>query len=159
MKYFANCRTLDELKKEYRRLSKLHHPDHGGDEATMKAINAEYSDRFEVLKRQHNASADEAHQTTEAPEEFINIINALVKLHGITVELCGCWLWVSGDTRAVKEELKAAGGRWSSSKKMWYWRHQEDGAHWSRGRKSMQQIRAKYGSQTFAAAGMDSLPA
>ena len=159
MKYFANCRTLDELKKEYRRLSKLHHPDHGGDEATMKAINAEYSDRFEVLKRQHNASADEAHQTTEAPEEFINIINALVKLHGITVELCGCWLWVSGDTRAVKEELKAAGCRWSSSKKMWYWRHQEDGAHWSRGRKSMQQIRAKYGSQTFAAAGMDSLPA
>lgn len=38
MKYFTNCRTLDELKKEYRRLSKLHHPDHGGDEATMKAI-------------------------------------------------------------------------------------------------------------------------
>ena len=92
MKYFTNCRTLDELKKEYRRLSKLHHPDHGGDEATMKAINAEYSDRFEVLKRQHNAAADEAHQTTEAPEEFINIINALIKLHGITVELCGCWL-------------------------------------------------------------------
>lgn len=159
MKYFTNCRTLDELKKEYRRLSKLHHPDHGGDEATMKAINAEYSDRFEVLKRQHNAAADEAHQTTETPEEFVNIINALIKLHGITVELCGCWLWVSGDTRAVKEELKAAGCRWSSSKKMWYWRHQEDGARWSRGRKSMQQIRAKYGSQTFAAAGMDSLPA
>ena len=27
MKYFTNVRTLDELKKEYRRLSKLHHPD------------------------------------------------------------------------------------------------------------------------------------
>lgn len=150
MKYFANCRTLDELKKEYRRLCLINHPDHGGDTATMAAINSEYSERFEVLKSQHNATADEAHQTTEAPEEFINIINALVKIPGLIVELCGCWLWISGDTRAHKEELKAAGCRWSSSKKMWYWRHQEDGAHWSHGKKSMSQIRMKYGSQTFA---------
>ena len=150
MKYFDNCHTMDELKKEYRRLAALNHPDHGGDNETMAAINNEYSQRFEVLKHQHNASADEAHQTTEAPEEFINIINALVKIPGLIVELCGCWLWISGDTRPHKEELKAAGCRWSSSKKMWYWRHQEDGAHWSRGKKSMSQIRMKYGSQTFA---------
>ena len=26
MKYFTNCRTLDELKKEYRRLAMIHHP-------------------------------------------------------------------------------------------------------------------------------------
>ena len=85
-------------------------------------------------------------------EEFINIINALCKIPGLIVELCGCWLWISGDTRPHKEELKAAGCRWSSSKKMWYWRHQEDGAHWSRGKKSMGEIRMKYGSQTFAGA-------
>lgn len=150
--YFNHCRTLDELKKEYRRLAALHHPDHGGDNATMAAINNEYQTRFEVLKKQHNASADEHHQTTEAPEEFINIINALCKIPGLIVELCGCWLWISGDTRPHKEELKAAGCRWSSSKKMWYWRHQEDGAHWSRGKKSMGEIRMKYGSQTFAGA-------
>ena len=63
MKYFANCRTLDELKKEYRRLAMKHHPDHGGDTATMQAINNEYHDRFEVLKKQHNAAADQQHQT------------------------------------------------------------------------------------------------
>ena len=39
MKYFNGVNTLDELKKEYRRLSKIHHPDCGGDEETMKAIN------------------------------------------------------------------------------------------------------------------------
>lgn len=150
MKYFTNCRTLDELKKEYRKLAMKHHPDHGGDTATMQAINAEYQDRFEVLKKQHNAAADQHHQTTEAPEEFINIISALVKIPGLIVELCGCWLWISGDTKPAKEELKAAGCRWSSSKKMWYWRHQEDGAHWSRGKKTMGEIRMKYGSQTFA---------
>lgn len=38
MKYFANCSTLDALKKEYRRLTMIHHPDHGGDTATMAVI-------------------------------------------------------------------------------------------------------------------------
>ncbi len=42
MKYFMSCKTLDELKREYRRLSKIHHPDRGGDEETMKAINSEH---------------------------------------------------------------------------------------------------------------------
>lgn len=150
MKYFTSCRTLDELKKEYRRLAMLNHPDHGGNNETMAAINNEYAERFETLKAQHNANHDEQHQTSEVPEEFIAIVNALIKIPGLAVELCGCWLWISGDTRTHKEDLKAAGCRWSSSKKMWYWRHQEDGSHWSRGKKSMSQIRMKYGSQTFA---------
>lgn len=150
MKYFTTCHTLDELKKEYRRLTMIHHPDHGGDTATMAAINNEYAQRFEALKKAHNAQADEAHQTTEAPEEFIAIISELLKYPGLIVELCGSWLWISGDTRPVKEQLKSAGCRWSSNKKMWYWHHSEDGAHWSRGRKTMNQIRQKYGSQTYA---------
>ena len=149
MKFFTNCRTLDELKKEYRRLTMIHHPDHGGDTATMAAINNEYAERFELLKKAHNAQADEAHQTTEAPEEFITIISELLKYPGLIVELCGSWLWISGDTRPVKEQLKAAGCRWSSNKKMWYWHHAEDGAQWSRGKKTMSQIRQKYGSQTY----------
>lgn len=39
MRYFTNCKNLDELKKEYRRLSMIHHPDRGGDPEIMKAIN------------------------------------------------------------------------------------------------------------------------
>lgn len=46
MKYFANCDTLDALKKEFRRLCMIHHPDRGGDTATMAAINAEYEALF-----------------------------------------------------------------------------------------------------------------
>lgn len=152
MKFFTTCKTLDELKKEYRRLTMIHHPDHGGDTATMAAINNEYAERFESLKKAHNAQADEAHQTTEAPEEFIAIISELLKYPGLIVELCGSWLWISGETRPVKDQLKAAGCRWSSNKKMWYWHHAEDGAHWSRGKKTMNQIRQKYGSQTYAGA-------
>lgn len=157
--YFTNCRNLDELKKEYRRLAMKHHPDHGGDTETMKAINGAYAERFEQLKKQHNAQNDEQHQTTEAPEEFINIISALVRLPGLIVELCGSWLWISGETLKNKDALKNAGCRWSSSKKMWYWRHQEDGAHWSRGKKSISDIRRKYGSQTFGTTPAQALEA
>ena len=58
MKFFANCATLDELKKEYRRLAMIHHPDHGGDTATMQAINAEYDAFFPALKIAYNRTAE-----------------------------------------------------------------------------------------------------
>lgn len=57
MKYFTACTTLDELKKEYRRLAMANHPDHGGDEATMKAINAEYDAVFPAFKLAYNRTA------------------------------------------------------------------------------------------------------
>ena len=153
MKYFTTCTTLDELKKEYRRLAMANHPDRGGDEATMKAINAEYASRFEVLKSQHNTTADAYHKTTEAPEEFREILEKLLKLDGLEIELCGCWLWIGGNTREHKEELKAAGCRWSNNKKMWYWHHIEEGSKWHRGKRTMSEIRTKYGSQVFTADG------
>lgn len=149
MKYFAACTTLDELKKEYRRLAMIHHPDHGGDTATMQAINGEYAETFARLKNQHNAAADEAHQTTETPEEFIAIISQLLRFPGLIVELCGSWLWITGETYAIKDQLKAAGCRWSSSKKAWYWHHPEEGHRWHKGTATMSDIRTKYGSQTY----------
>ena len=66
MKYFTNCATLDELKKEFRRLCMLHHPDRGGDTATMAAINAEYEARFPALKIAYNRTAETP--TTETAE-------------------------------------------------------------------------------------------
>ena len=125
MKYFTNIRTLDELKAAYRRLALKYHPDMGGSTEIMQEINNEHDALFEQLKRQHNASADEYHQTTETAEEFREILAVLLGLPGLTVELCGSWLWISGETRQHKEALKAAGCRWSSNKKMWYWRHPE----------------------------------
>lgn len=30
MKYFTNCKSLEELRKEYKKLVKENHPDNGG---------------------------------------------------------------------------------------------------------------------------------
>ena len=57
MKYFANCTTLDALKHEYRRLCMIHHPDRGGDTATMAAINDEYDAVFPAFKLAYNRTA------------------------------------------------------------------------------------------------------
>lgn len=155
MKYFNNVNNLEDLKAQYRRLAIKNHPDHGGSTEVMQAINAEYEQLFKVLKDRHNAEADEQHQTSEAPEEFIDIINALIKLTGLTVELCGSWLWIGGNTREHKEELKACGCRWSNNKKMWYWHHAEDGSRYHRGKRTIDEIRSKYGSQVFGADGSE----
>ena len=42
MKYFENVKTLDELKKQYRRLAMKYHPDMGGSTEAMQQINAEH---------------------------------------------------------------------------------------------------------------------
>lgn len=152
-KFFDGVHSLDELKKRYRALSMKHHPDRGGDAETMKAINAEHDALFEILKNKHNASADEEHRTTETAEEFRTILDVLLKLDGLEIELCGCWLWIGGNTKEHKDALKAAGCRWSSNKKLWYWRHPEDRKSYRGHKVSMQDIRSKYGSQIFDAAG------
>jgi len=165
MTYFTNCTTLDQLKAEYRRLCLIYHPDTGSDTAntaTMAAINAEHDRVFEQLKAEHNRKAAQdttgrTRPTTETPAEFRDIVAALLKLDGLTVELCGSWLWIGGDTRTHKDALKAAGCSWAPKKQLWSWHHKEDGSPFFRGKRSMAEIRYKYGSQTFTA-GAD-LPA
>ena len=149
-RWFDECKGLNELKSVYRKLCKENHPDLGGDTATMQDINAAYDAAFNRLKDVQNAEAEhneKVHRTTEAPEAFRSVVEKLVRLEGLEVELCGSWLWIAGDTYNHREALKEAGCMWSRSKKKWYWRHAEDGARWSRGKKTMGEIRSTYGSE------------
>ena len=156
MKYFEKCKTLNELKAEYRRLAMENHPDRGGDTETMQKINAAYADAFEILKAAHNRRAAEdtsgkVYATKEQAHDFIDIIAKLIKLDGIKIELCGRWLWISGETMKHKDALKSAGCKWASQKKMWSWHFAEDSV-WKKGKTmSMQYIRSKYGSSIIAA--------
>ena len=118
-----------------------------------------------MLKRSQNEQAAEdttgrTHATTESAGDFIAIIAALLKLDGLEIELCGRWLWIGGNTREHKEALKAAGCRWSSTKKLWSWHFAEDGVYHRGKSKSMAEIRSKYGSTSFSrSTHSDALPA
>ncbi len=166
-RYFSHPSTLEELKAQYKKLAMEHHPDHGGSTEAMQQINAEYTEWFSILKDVHRNKAGETYHTDsakqenpEAPEEFIEIIDHLLRFSDITVELCGSWLWVSGDTRPVKEELKAMGFRFSGDKCAWYYHRGEYRKH-GKSRKTLDEIRTMYEHQTFTAGkrGGDVVPA
>ena len=149
MKYFANCHTLEALKAEYKRLAKLHHPDVGGDLRTMQAINAEYDAAVKRMAGDPN-HADNRRAAAEDAEKFRAVIAALIVLHGITIELCGSWIWITGDTYANRAALNAAGCRFASKKRAWYWHAPEDSCLKSRREMSLDEIRDRHGSKLIA---------
>lgn len=58
--YLEKCGSVQELKKEYRRLAMFFHPDKGGDTATMAAINSEYKRMMDILEHGANKGTESA---------------------------------------------------------------------------------------------------
>lgn len=151
-KFFQPCpKSLPELKRMYHSLALKHHPDHGGSEADMKAINAEYTHLFSFLKnRQENMEGEvytSKEENNETPEQFIRIVQALINCEGMKLELCGSWLWASGITMPYKERLKELNFFWCREKKVWGFNFLPPKKKAHSFRWSMGQIREKFGSQ------------
>ena len=157
--WFEGCANLQTLKERAKELAKAYHPDlnpTAGDEA-MQQINAQYD---ELVKRFSRVSSDghteateqEARSAQDFAMQYREIILKVINLSGLVVELCGAWLWVSGETYANREALKAAGLRYASKKQMWYWRPEEAACHKSRKGATMNDIRRKYGSERITGA-------
>lgn len=152
MKWFNNPKTLEELKKQYKKLAMKHRPDVGGNENDMKEVNAEYDKLFETLKNVRQNSEGKTYttktETKETPNEFKDIISKLIKLSGIKIEICGTWIWITGNTYSHKKVLKELRFRFSRSKTAWYY-HTEDYKKTSNKTFTLDQIRELYGSETI----------
>lgn len=146
MKWFK-AQNLDELKAEYRKLAKLHHPDMGGNLQDMQEINAEYDELSKRFAQGEYEEPEDAYTAYTEAEKFRDVILALLRFGGITIELCGRWLWVSGDTKPAKEILKENGFYLASKKSMWYWHAPEDGSHNRHHAWDIDKIRETYGSR------------
>lgn len=125
--------ALNILKPEkaaYRAACKRYHPDINPDGAEiMKLINAAY----DFLKKHLGQWSTSQRDRTETPidEIFSEILN---RIH---IEVCGTWLWVTGNTRPYKDALKAAGLKFARK----YWRPE------SRRVLSLDEIRFTFGSR------------
>lgn len=64
MKYFKNINSLEDLKKQFKKLAFQHHPDRGGDVEVMKAINNEYDMLFPIWKNRDNIKTEETAEST-----------------------------------------------------------------------------------------------
>lgn len=147
IKWFDNPGTLEELKKQYHKLAVKHHPDIGGSEQDMKEINLEYEKLFEIVKAKHKNKEGEVYEkpTTETPAEFVDLVSKLIHMEGIAAEVIGSWLWITGNTKPYKEELKGLGFKWSRNKSAWYY-HRGPYVKFSKTKHSLDDIRFMYGS-------------
>jgi hypothetical protein len=143
--FFNECKSLDEAKREYKRLALIHHPDRGGDTAMMQEINRQYEELME------NPFFGFSKAKPEAQEDFLKfpeIIEQIIRFD-ITIEVCGNWIWLSGNTISYREELKKIGFFFAPKKVMWYWRPKDFKSANNRP-KDMDYIRSKYGSDIIA---------
>jgi hypothetical protein len=133
--------TPEIVKMAYRRASSKYHPDKGGSVEMMQAVNQAY----EVLK-DHSGMVDGGDDNYS--DALNDAINAVVNLQGINIEICGAWVWVTGDTKPHAKVLgkNGAGYFYASKKQAWYFRP-SDWKSTSRGNFSLDDIRANHGSQ------------
>lgn len=151
--YFkADFRTpIESVKKQYHKLVLENHPDRGGDEEAMKRINTEWdwlkSHNYNIHESKDGSiyTNEDQWKPDDLTERFAVLINALMRLEGVGIEICGSFIWVSGNTREYKDVLRALGLKWSRNKKMWYAAPKD---WFSRGKAwSMEKIRTHHGSR------------
>ena len=138
----ANSATIEDIKIAYRRACSMFHPDRNpAGLEMMKLINAAYESLKDYVSV--NGSDDDVDLEDNLGDEINMALNAIIGL-GLTIEICGSWIWVSGDTKPHRELLKEAGYRFAPKKLMWSFCGGKRTS--SRGKYSMDDIRVRHGS-------------
>lgn len=145
-KYFAEVKTVEELRKRYRELLRKYHPDNenGSTEITQQ-INQEYDALFAILSKEKKS--DGQSYTYEENERFKTVLNKIIGLN-MTIEVIGCWLWCFS-AYEYRTQLKELGFTWCSKKKAWVW-HDEPYHRHHKKEIPLSHIRAKYGSEIIS---------
>ncbi len=125
----------DDIKQAYHRKAAQYHPDRNpvGSEI-MKLINQAYD---LVKNEQEDIIVFHNEQMAHYPSTLGAAINAISALAGLNIDICGLWVWVSGESRTHKDVLKAAGYRYAPKKQRWYYRpttalsRNRTGAEWT----------------------------
>lgn len=145
--------TLKDVKKAYRKSCQKYHPDKGGSVHMMQSVNEAYS----TLKNIDfsNFDVDIESCDFQYPDDLNNAINAVIDLEGVKIEVCGNWVWLTGNTKPHKDKIgrKGAGYFWAKNKRAWYFRPPKYKSA-GRGTFTLDEIRDRHGSQ-FVRASRD----
>jgi len=146
MQYFRECQTLDEAKRLYKELALKLHPDRkGGDTKAFQELQNQF-ENFRPGNEKYKGEFDAWNA-----KEYREVIEQLMKIPNIEIEICGSWIWLHGDTKPVKEQIKAVETgesikrTWVKKKLKWAFRpanyKKRSGKDFS-----FEEIQAKYGS-------------
>ena len=118
--YFTQSYYFDKvvLKAEYRRLSKIYHPDKGGSDTIMAEINRQH----EILQNQTNKSDHYKIKPTWTRKEIIDLLKDL----NIDFIIDSGKIMAKGkNVYNNKDKLKNVYGFWWDNKNgYWYWTKQ-----------------------------------
>lgn len=147
-KYFTGSyASIQDVKNEYKRLAKLYHPDLNGNSTTaiMQEVNSEY-DR--IIIEVNNKQDKKVNINNYYEGLFKNVVIELLKIKDITIDVVGFYLWIDGNTKQHKDELKKIGCLYSCNQKKWYYNGCQ---HKSRkcSKKSWNEITSYYGCYTI----------
>ncbi len=141
-KEFIEVTGINEAKIIFKKLAKILHPDVGGTNEEFKLLNKIYTDLIE----------NKIYFSTDAKFdiELEKIISQILHYENIIIEVVGSWIWLSGDTKIIKDKLKDLNFKWASKKKMWYYGEMKGR---NPKQKSMSEIKSKYGCETLRSKG------
>jgi DNA repair protein RadC len=149
--YFQGCTSLDEAKVLYKKLAFELHPDVSQRDSEEEF--KEMQNQFERFKPQTEKYKTEFE--THSPHDYMDIIDDLMQIKfDIIIEVCGSFIWLSGDTRAAKDQIKAIKNeafkpaQWHKKKFMWFFAP-VDYRRFSNKEFDMDEIRGKYGSEKY----------
>ena len=144
-KWFKGIENIEQLRKKYKELLKVYHPDNGGSLADMQEINAEYDILYSVLsKEEYTDEQTSTYDTDEENKAFKEILSKIITLN-VEAEIVGSWIWIVKGSYEYRELLKEIGFKYAPKKKAWCWHFGE----WYRRSKreiGLDEIRQKYGS-------------
>lgn len=143
---------FDDAKAAYKAAALKFHPDRNpAGHKMMTIINAawEFLNSGKINFPINGQTTADSQSFSEA---INTALNAIINLDGIDIEVCGSWVWVSGQTKKHKDILKANGFFFAPKKIMWYYRHPSNKTvRFKRGSLPIDDIREKYGSMGVAA--------
>lgn len=139
--YFGECKTAEECKAKFVELA---------DSLKGKSKSAmltQFGTAFNKLKSTHATKDGKIYEreTEETAEDFASLIIKLAKVKGVKVEMCGSWIWVSGETKPVKDTLKELGFWFSAKKSAWY--NNGGASHKKSKNYTLDEIRSMWGSE------------
>lgn len=146
MKWFKGITNMEQLRKRYKELLKIHHPDNGGNVSDMQEINAEFDELARILSKEEQAEEQSStYDKTAENEAFKEVLNKIININA-DIEIIGSWIWVMQGAYENRELLKEIGFKYAPKKRCWTWHY---GEFYRRSKReiSLDEIRSKYGSQ------------
>lgn len=141
--------NLKDLRSEYYRLTKIYHPDIGGDLASMQKINTEYDYLTKNFVAGSDLNNSQKENELNISEVYKDLIGKLVQYPGLIIELVGTWIWVRGNTYPYRDALGKNGLGFKFSGKHSAWYFHEDDFRSKKSNMNLEQIKKKYGSVSF----------